>query len=493
MKYDVIVVGGGPGGSVAGMTAASRGLRTLVLERAARPGDKNVSGTGLSPKCFRDFEFMRRMELPHMRKADMASVHLVDKNNKEKVAVTFSPSDDAGYAEAREFLTVNVYRSELDPWLSGLAVQAGADLLCGAKVTDLTRSRNGKITGVVTDDGRRFSGDIIIGADGVISTVARASGIREKWAPSEVAQIINIDYGSDAGTIDASIGSNALHYWYAATFPVGYSFFSAEGFHVGLGCYLDWWKKNPQYYLRRMLEVDGVQRQIKLAGGRPREFQNHLVTFLTRPKKTYTDSVMLIGDAAGFACPYEAEGVYYAMMSGRIAATVASDAISRGDLSEGSLSEYEKTWWASPIGEEFIGGDSIEGFVRRIGFNPDAAAWITPLFNEVLFGLCNVADSHTNNARKLPGRILKYLPELADALKDDMGPLAIAIDNPPKKGPSKAVSYVLRKTMPFLLRLLAKVSASSTNRYNSVTTPLVMEHFLKPYVQEKLKKEAQKR
>lgn len=487
MKYDVIVVGGGPGGSVAGMTAAKHGFKTLVLERAIKPGDKNVSGTGLSPKCFRDLDFMKEMKLPHMRRSETATIHLVDINNKEKVNFTFGPSENALYPEAREFLTTNVYRSELDPWLAELAMKAGAEFLCSTKVIDVLRDKNKKIEGVLTDDGRKFNGDLIIGADGVVSTMARVSGIREKWEPSEVAQIINVDFGAKREDIDIAIGTNAIHYWYSAIFPVGYSFFSAEGFHMGLGCYIDWWKKYPHYYLQKMFEVEGVRRQIEACKGQPREFQNHLVTFLTKPKKTYSDSVLLIGDAAGFACPYEAEGVYYAMMSGKIAADIAFKALGRGDVSEKSLSEYEKAWWNSPIGEEFIPGETIDGFVRGLGFNPEAGVWLIPMLNEAIFGLCNVADSHTNNARNFTERMLKYLPEAIELLKRDLTPLAIAIDNPPEKPPSKFVSFLLRKTLPFILRIVAKRSAHGTKRYNAVTTPLVFDHFLTPFVKEKLR------
>ncbi|MBU4359995.1 MAG: FAD-dependent oxidoreductase, partial [Actinobacteria bacterium] len=74
-RYDLIVVGGGPGGSVAAKTAAESGLKTIVLERGIKPGDKNVSGTGLSPKCFRDFDFMKQMDFPRTRVATMATLH----------------------------------------------------------------------------------------------------------------------------------------------------------------------------------------------------------------------------------------------------------------------------------------------------------------------------------------------------------------------------------------------------------------------------------
>ncbi len=487
-KYDLIVVGGGPGGSIAAKTAAELGLKTIVLERGTRPGEKNVSGTGLSPKCFRDFDFMREMKLPRMRKATMATLHLSDERDLELSAFSFSASQDAGYEQAREFLTINVYRSELDPWLAELAVKAGAELILSTKVTGLERNPSGRITGVRTDKNDLIEGDIVIGADGVISTVAKAAGIRERWQPNEVAMIINVDFGAEAGNIDRVIRGNALHYWYSAVFPVGYSFFTAEGFHIGLGCYMDWWKKNPHYYLNKMFALEGVQKQIELCGGKAREYQNHLVTFLTAPGKTYADSVMLIGDAAGFACPFEAEGVYYAMVSGKLAAEVAAKAIAAGDVSEARLKEYEIAWKNSTVGEEFIAGASIEGFVRELGFNPEAGKWVVPFLNDILFGLCNVADSHTNNARNFGNLLLPYLPELVKTLKRDLLPLVTAINPPPAKPPSAMVSGLLKKILPLILPRIARSMAKSDNRYGSVLNPLVIEHLLEPLVAARLEK-----
>lgn len=46
-KYDLIVVGAGPGGSTAAKFAAEKGLKVLLLERARTPGEKNMSGSYL--------------------------------------------------------------------------------------------------------------------------------------------------------------------------------------------------------------------------------------------------------------------------------------------------------------------------------------------------------------------------------------------------------------------------------------------------------------
>jgi flavin-dependent dehydrogenase len=484
-KYDLIIVGGGPGGSIAAKTAAESGLATIFFERGTVPGEKNVSGTGLSPKCFRDFDFMRDMSLPHERVATMATLHLSDERNVETNAFSFSPSANAPYPEAREYLTRNVYRSELDPWLAGLAVEAGAELQTSTKVLELTRDADGRVDGVRTDRGEHCRGDLVIGADGVISTVARSAGIRQKWDPSEVAMILNVDFGARREDIDLAMGGNALHYWYSAIFPVGYSFFSAEGFHMGLGCYMDWWKKNPHYYLGKLFALPGVQKQIELCRGEAREFQNHMVTFLTDPKSTFGDSVMLVGDAAGFACPFEAEGVYYAMYSGMLAARVARRALERGDVSRLSLSEYERSWRDSPIGDEFVGGDAIEGFVRGIGFNPDLGRWVVPMINDAMYGLLNVAESHTASARNFADLMVPYLPELVETLRVDLLPLAQRMANPPSRPPNERVARLLRRVLPSLLPIAARRAARAENRYSEVTGPLIMEHFAAPFARER--------
>ncbi|MHA1579271.1 MAG: NAD(P)/FAD-dependent oxidoreductase [Candidatus Freyarchaeota archaeon] len=51
---------------------------------------------------------------------------------------------------------------------------------------------------------------------------------------------------------------------------------------------------------------------------------------------------MLVGDAAGFPCPLEAEGIHYAMVSGKIAAEVAAEAVSNGDTSAEGLKLYDE-------------------------------------------------------------------------------------------------------------------------------------------------------
>ena len=78
--YDLIIVGAGPGGSICGKFAAEAGLKVLILERGSYPGAKNASGCALSPKLWRDFDFMKDLNLPSQRTVRVHTSHFINEN-----------------------------------------------------------------------------------------------------------------------------------------------------------------------------------------------------------------------------------------------------------------------------------------------------------------------------------------------------------------------------------------------------------------------------
>jgi len=61
-------------------------------------------------------------------------------------------------------------------------------------------------------------------------------------------------------------------------------------------------------------------------------------------EKTYANRLLLVGDAAGFINPLTGEGIYYAMVSGQIAATVIAEALEKQQTDEALLSKYQTRW-----------------------------------------------------------------------------------------------------------------------------------------------------
>ncbi|MHA1268304.1 MAG: NAD(P)/FAD-dependent oxidoreductase [Candidatus Helarchaeota archaeon] len=415
-KYDVLVVGGGPGGIIAGKIAAEKGLKTIIFERGRKCGEKNASGVGLVPKIWRDFpEIMKDMDLPSQRVSRMSTAHLCDKKGEILCELTWSPSQLNDYKEAREFMVVMVYRSQFDHWLSKYAVDAGAELKTSTLIIDVLRDDDGKIIGVVDEDGTKYTG-VIIGADGAVSTIAHKSGIRPKFGPNETTLVVNYDFEAPEKKIDEIIGDNCLHNWFSPIYPACFNFFKKDGFHIGLGQWYGAIDQNILVYLNRVIKSPPVARLIKKLNAKPRELHAHALPWQQFPITTYGENVMLIGDSAGFPCPLEAEGIWHAMYSGRLAALNALDAIENNDFSKEQMKKYETAWIDSPLGDEFIAGKELQEFWAGLSFNMDNIGKTIDLTNNFL-NIFTGATSHVDMGRKVFQDIRDRSSELAPLVR----------------------------------------------------------------------------
>ena len=343
--YDVVIVGGGPGGSTAAAFLAKKGRKVLLLDKEKWPRDKTC-GDALSGKTR---GVLRELGLEEaVGKADHGEIGgvLFSSPNGKTVSIPLqaaAPGSSAGYTCRRQ-----VYDNLL--WQNA---KACAETREGAQAIGVVRE-NGKICGVNVKgaDGKEeeIRGKIIIGADGTSSMVAR----EVRGAQVDPAHTC-IAYRAYYSGVRGMTGALEIHF-VKSIMPGYFWIFPLENglANVGIGMTMDEMGKNRVNLEKAMLDALSTNPLFK-----ERFAEAKLVSRIkawslplgSKRRQVHADNVLLVGDAAGLVDPFSGEGIGNAMFSGRLAAQVADEALSAGDTSAQFLSRYQERLW-SAIGAE---------------------------------------------------------------------------------------------------------------------------------------------
>jgi electron transfer flavoprotein-quinone oxidoreductase len=348
-SFDVIIVGAGPAGSLAALKLARAGRSVVMVERGKSPGAKNIFGgllhnTPVLNELLPDFPEKAPLER-HVYKKALAFL-----TPESAVSVTFENEN----FDKLPYNGYTVFRPAFDSWLAGEAVKAGALLLCDCTAEDIIRE-NGRIAGITVKgrDGELRS-KIVIAADGVLSFMAKKSGLRQDFKSRNMGLGIKLLLGLPEATLNERFGlvrdqAADISFLGAAGDMRGGGFLytGRESVSIGLVVHLDSLKasgKTPYDALNSFLQHPSVRKLVK--GGTPLEYSAHLIPeggFKALPR-LYTDGLMLAGDAAGlcYTNGINLEGINLAMTSGALAAATAIEALNVNDFSARMLSLYKK-------------------------------------------------------------------------------------------------------------------------------------------------------
>jgi menaquinone-9 beta-reductase len=332
-RYDLVVVGAGPGGSSAAYHSAKAGLNTLLIDRQEFPRDKTC-GDGLMPHAASEVALMGLadwLDEPNHGKFTGFSIYTRTAFLRQNVPPSLH--GPRGYV---------VRRQETDAKLLERAISAGAHFRAGIRATDPVRSSSGKVIGleaVKAGESLRFEAPLVVVADGVggfagngmkahQNAVARRQYFREIDGPDK--QDLHVFITKDMNSHGAGYGW--VFYLGDGTANVGAGVSTAALARTG---------RNLKDFFDRFLEEPLMADWLKNAApeGPPTSWSLKMGMW---GAKRYGQGMMLVGDAGSMVHPISGEGVGYALESGRLAASWANEAHVRQDFSASALSGYER-------------------------------------------------------------------------------------------------------------------------------------------------------
>jgi digeranylgeranylglycerophospholipid reductase len=325
-RYDVVVIGAGPGGSVSAREAARLGLSVLLLEKRQEIGSPVRCAEGVAHDLLVPFIEPD----PHWISAVVSKAQITVEGETK---VT-------GQAEGRKGYILE--RRVFDRVLAEEAAQAGAEVMVKTAAIGLLLE-DSVVRGVVA---RGPVGTIeiecavVIGADGVESQVGPWAGLDTALplkGAMACAQYLLAGIEIDPTCCYYYIGQEVAPGGYAWVFPKGES-----KANVGLGVQADLAADSALNYLTRFIE-----NQPHLAQGSPVTLVVGGVPVGPPLPRLMASGLMLVGDAARQVDPLTGGGIANAMMAGRLAAEVAAQAIAAGDTSAEALTLYEQRWMAN--------------------------------------------------------------------------------------------------------------------------------------------------
>ena len=330
LSLRVAVVGSGPAGSSAAETLVKAGIETYLFERKL---DNAKPCGGAIPLCMVDeFDLPPSIIDRRVRKMKMISPSNVEVN----IGSTLKDDEYIGMCR----------REVMDGFMRDRAASLGAKLINGTVYAlDLPQSSNQPYTlhytehredGLVGDQ-KSLQVDLVIGADGANSRVAKAIDAGDYNYAIAFQERIRLPEDKMAYYEDLAemyVGNDVSPDFYAWVFP------KYDHVAVGTGT-----MRVNQAKIKQLQAGIRARAAKRLEGGEIIKVEAHPIPEHPRPRRV-VGRVALVGDAAGTVTKSSGEGIYFAAKSARMCAETIVEFSNGGQRipTEDDLKVYLKRW-----------------------------------------------------------------------------------------------------------------------------------------------------
>ena len=308
---DVIVVGAGPAGNNAALLLASSGFSVTVIDSRVNIGDKLCTGL-VGEECFRRYPI------------DPLMVH-----REVNSACVISPSSELVRFETPMLVAKVVDRVAYVASFAEKATANGAEYQLGNRVVRLEQSKD-RIR--VFTDGQNGTSQLesraLVLASGFGSQLNRQLGLGE---PADYVVGIQATVRTEGiEEVEVHLGRDVAPGFFAWLVPTkpGYAL---AGLMV---------RKNAPEMFSRFMAARKSEGKVREEVEKPICWGIPL-----RPlKKTFTDRVLVVGDAAGQVKPTTGGGIFYSLLASEIAFGALKQSLDGDQLSANRLGAYQKEW-----------------------------------------------------------------------------------------------------------------------------------------------------
>jgi len=345
--YDVLIIGGGPGGAMAGKAVAEAGLSCCILEKRPAIGTpvRCAEGVGQEIYDFIDLD-------PKWVSAKIRGAELVAPNGQVIELGSEMAGNEVGYVLDRKMF---------DRELIWRAANAGCEVYVKARAIDAI-IEDGVVKGARVEyagEKRNITAKIVIAADGVESKFARWCGIDTTVPMNELetcVQYLMTDIDIDSSVNVFYLGNKMAPEGYVWIFPKG-----ERAANVGIGISGKKCKdgSRPKDYLDAFV-------QEKFPNGKIIELIVGGVSACRPLASTVADGLMIVGDAARVSDPLTGGGIINAMYTGKIAGEVAAECIKEGKWTAAALKKYDSIWRESAMGKGIERNYQIKEIMIRL-------------------------------------------------------------------------------------------------------------------------------